>query len=174
MLKRLLRKLKNLFSPARPAQDLPGRSQPTAQYGDMVGNVKIEKPYQLDKHTAFKPGESYRVGEMIVTVHASKESMLSAIAAVDARRAAKEARLTEKAINIMLMTPEQLQELKVEEFLNANRAKDSLFKRIMGKFWNKGRTNHFVKLEAKHASIPNTPNPNSIDITIKQKVVEKV
>jgi hypothetical protein len=174
MLKRLLRKLKNLFSPAQPAQDLPGRSQPTVQYGDMVGNVKIEKPYQLDKHTAFKPGESYRVGEMVVTVHASKESMLTAIAAVDARRKAKEDRLTERSIDIMLMTPEQLQGLKVEEFLTANRAKDNLFKRIMGRFWDKGRTNHFVQLEAKHASVPNTPNTNSPDITTKQKIIEKV
>jgi hypothetical protein len=172
MLKRLLRKLKKLLRAPKP-ELYPGK-RADYYYGDKVGGVTIENHAQMVKHTEFKPGEQYRLGEAIVTVHANKESMLAAIAATEARRKAKEERLTERAIEIMLLTPEQLQELKVEDFLRANREKDNLFKRIMGRYWNKGKTNHFLQLEAKYAAPPNTVNTNHSSTKDQVKVVEKV
>ncbi len=133
MIKRLINKLKSLFKPKElPKIEKPERSKPKIKLGDKVGNVTISKQYQLDKRTDFKPGESYRVGEMIVTVHASKADMLKAIAIVDARRTAKEKRLRGRAIDIMLMTPEELEQLKIEEYLSKRLAVDKKVKRIVG------------------------------------------
>jgi hypothetical protein len=129
MLQKLKSFLKGLFKKAEQTQD--GRTKPSVRLGDKVGNVTIRHQYQLDKHTAFKPGESYRVGDAIVTVHANKESMLRAIALVDARRIEKEKKLTERGIELMLMTPEQLMELKVEDWLaSRNNQEDKLLARV--------------------------------------------
>ena len=127
MLKKLKAFLHRLIG--RPAQ-APARTKPTVNIGDKVGNVIISKQYQLDKHTPFKPGESYRVGEMIVTVHATKESMLKAIAKVEARRLAKEHRLREKAIDIMMMTPEQLMQFKVQDWLESRKRPQAWYQKL--------------------------------------------
>ena len=128
MLKKLKAFWHRLTGHKTPAQ--PTGSQPSVRYGDKVGNVTISTPAQLIKHTAFKPGESYRLGEMIVTVHATKESMLKAIAKVEARRLAKEHRLRERAIDIMMMSPEQLMQFKVHEWLEARKRPQAWYKKL--------------------------------------------
>jgi hypothetical protein len=171
MLKRLLRKLKSLFKAPKP-ELYPGK-RADHYYGHKIGGISIETHAQMVKHTEFKPGEQYRLGEAVVTVHANRESMLAAIAVVDARRKATEERLTERGIEIMLMNPEELQGLKVEEFLRDNREKGGMFKRKLGWLWNKGKTNYFVKLEAKYAPSPNTVKPNANDTKDKVMIAEK-
>jgi hypothetical protein len=137
MLRKLLNKLKGLFN--KPNHYRPGdeRSQPKVKAGDKVGGVTIGylglKPNkefsqatidnlrqsQLDKHTDFKIGESYRLGESIVTLHPNKASMLAAIAKVDAKREAKHKALRERGIDLMLMSPEELAAFKLDEWLSA-------------------------------------------------------
>lgn len=155
MLKRLLKLVSSLFKSSPPPQKGP-------QYGDRVGHVTIETAAQLIKHTKFEVGESYRLGEMVITVHANKESMLAAIAATDARRKARHAALTEKAQDIMMMTPDQLRQFKVEAWLKQNEAKIGGFRRIMGRWWSAGRSHYFVKLEAQHPpQAPEQPKEGS-------------
>lgn len=127
MLQKLKSFIKGLFSKAKPS-----RTQPTVKVGDKVGEVTILAQYQLDKHTPFKPGETYRLGEAIVTVHANKASMRAAIAATDARREAREARLKEKAIKLMLMTTDELKAYKLEEWLLKRNVKKNRVQAIMG------------------------------------------
>lgn len=131
MFKRLLNKLKSFFQKPLDIDRLKYR------LGDKDGNVTITKQYQLDKRTNFKVGESYRVGEMIVTLHANKASMLKAIAKVDARRAAKEAKLRERGIELMLMTPEELLSTKIHEWMAKRQATESKLEAIVGKFTGK-------------------------------------
>lgn len=128
MLKRFLQSLSKLFRRFTPEE-----KKSSVKYGDKVGNVTIEHPYQLIKHTEYKTGESYRVGEMIVTLHANKASMQKAIAKVDAARKAREERLTRRAEDIMLMTPDELQQFKIKEWLANRTQKHSIIQRIMGK-----------------------------------------
>lgn len=134
MLKRLLNKLKGLFGKKSPVTKDSERSKPTVGIGQMVGNVKITKQYQLDKHTAFKPGEQYRLGKGIVTVHANKASMLRAIAAVDKKREEKHAKMRERAIDLMLMSPEEFMATKVNEWLQGRKITEGRIERIVGKF----------------------------------------
>jgi hypothetical protein len=149
VLKRLLRKLRNYFGPSKPGEP---------RLGDKVGNVTIQTESQLIKHTEYKPGGSYRLGEMIVTVHATKDNMLAAIAAVDAKREAKHAALRERAIDLMLMTPKELQALKVEEWLAKGRGKHSILRN--SKLWGnvKGlfrRTDYKEAAPAQSGANPN-------------------
>lgn len=134
MLKRLWKALKSMLTLGSPKTGSP-KTASNVKAGDVVGNVTIGyiglKPSefrtkedidrmrqaQLDKHTDFKVGESYRLGEAIVTLHPNKASMLRAIAAVDAKREAKVKRLTKRAEDIMLMTPDQITELQLNEWL---------------------------------------------------------
>ena len=132
MFKKLYNRIKGLFVKPKP---IDTRSK--VKYGDKVGNVTISMPYQLIKHTEYKVGESYKVGEMIATLHDSKASMLKAIAKVDARRAAREARLRERAIEIMLMSPEEIMELKLTEWLANRQAIESRIEQIIGKWTGK-------------------------------------
>lgn len=113
-----MKKIVSLFhlSQVTPSPQ-PARSQPKVKIGDKVGNVTILAQYQLDKHTDFKVGESYRVGEMIVTLRASKAEVARIIAQVDAAREAKIARLTKRAEDIMLMSPKELEAFQLEEWL---------------------------------------------------------
>lgn len=133
----LVRKLKSLFTraPKAPAS----RTKSSVQYGDKVGNVTITQAYQLDKHVDFKVGESYKVGEAIVTLHANKASMLAAIAKVNANRKAHEAYLTKRGEDIMLMTPQELAQFKVNEWLAANNSRHSFIKGIVGTIASIGR-----------------------------------
>lgn len=132
MFNRLWNKLKGLFKKNKGPKE---RSKPNVKAGDVIGGVTIGylglKPKgemtqkdvdrlreaQLNKHTDFKVGESYRLGEMIVTLHPNKASMLAAIAAVDARREAKIKRLTRRAEDIMLMSPKELEAFQLNEWL---------------------------------------------------------
>jgi len=134
MLKKIKSLLQRFFNKPKPTLIDSNRTKSSVSIGDKVGNVTIFTQSQLDKHTAFKPGESYRIGEGIVTVHANKESMLAAIAAVNAKREAKHKVLTERGIELMLMSPEELQKLKINEWLGKrknNQSKiDSIISRV--------------------------------------------
>src|ERR1700678_386614 len=143
MLKKLLNKLKGFFSKPQP-------TPPRPKAGDKVGNITlgyegIEKDKrftidqvaalrqsQLDKHTDFKVGESYRLGGAVVTLHPNKASMLKAIAAVNAHREEKHKKLTERGVDLMLMTPEGFQKLKLDEWLEARQRLGFKTERIMG------------------------------------------
>jgi len=124
----MLKWLRNLFKPATPP---PPRTQPTVSKGDMVGNVKILTQAQLDKHTPFKVGESYRVGECIVTLRGSKAEVTKVIEYWDKKRAAKEAALRERGIELMLMSPDQLMKLKLQEWHAKRKEKGNIVQRIM-------------------------------------------
>lgn len=75
---------------------------------------------------AYKEGESYRLGECIVTLAKfgpeGKEEVAAKLAAFEAERIAKEQRLTERAEKIMLMKPEELQELMVQDWIAERKA----------------------------------------------------
>lgn len=117
MLKTFLKQLKRLFTkkPKSPADD--GRSSPYTQLGSWDGGVEIKTQSQLDKRTHFKPGETYMLGEAIVTVHATKADARRAVLMTYIKRRTKRAKLRERAIELMLMTPEQINKLNVDEWL---------------------------------------------------------
>jgi hypothetical protein len=132
MLKKLVSWAKSLFTKT-PKES----SKSTVKYGDVVGNVKIERPYQLDKHTNFKVGESYRIGEFVVTLRSSKAEVSKVLAQVEANRAAKEAKRRERAIQIMLMTPEELLQFQIYEWLDKRMKQESIHTSIIGKLTGK-------------------------------------
>jgi hypothetical protein len=133
VLKNLLKAITSFWGPKNKGTDL-NRSKPNVKIGDKIGNVTISHQYQLDKHTDFKVGESYRLGEAVVTLRASKAEVQAIIAATDKRRAEKEAKLRERAIEIMLMSPEQLKQFQLDEWLSKRRQKHSIIQGIMGAF----------------------------------------
>lgn len=143
MLKKLLKRLKGLFSKPTIAPAEYGRTQSTASIGDKVGNVTIRTQDQLNKHTPFKVGEQYMLGEAVVTLHEDKESMLKAIAIVDARREARHKELTERGIDLMMLTPEELQKLRLDEWLKKREQKHrSLKNRLLSRMWRKTTIKH--------------------------------
>jgi hypothetical protein len=135
LLKKLLGRFRRPQSPA-PAED--GRSRPTKKLGDKVGNVTIMTQAQLDKWTDFKPGESYRVGEGIVTVHACKEDMWLAIMRVEDTKFIKDIIRHERAVDLMMMSPEELEKLKIDEWIaKREKAHINLKTRLKSRFWKK-------------------------------------
>lgn len=70
---------------------------------------------------ALKAGESYRLGECIVTLATfgpeGKLEVAEKIKAIEAIRALREAELTQRAEKIMLMAPEELEQMKVNEWI---------------------------------------------------------
>jgi len=70
---------------------------------------------------AYKEGESYRLGECIVTLAKfgleGKKEVEAKLLAYEAQRVEKERQLTEKAQKIMLMSPEELKEFMVEDWI---------------------------------------------------------
>lgn len=70
---------------------------------------------------AYKEGESYRLGECIVTLAKfgpeGKQEVAAKLLAYEAQRQNKEKELTERAEKIMLMSPEELKVFMVEEWL---------------------------------------------------------
>lgn len=176
MLSKLLNKVIAFFkgskSKAMPLNsDGSIRSQPTVMLGDMVGNTRIMAQYQLDKHTQFKVGESYKVGQMIVTLRSSKAEVARIIAAVGARRATKEQALTERAIDIMMMTPEQLMDFKLTEWLSNRQHKHGVISNILGRLHPKGSYLHTIGM--KHSPLP----PSSIKdsaVSSTNLVIDKV
>lgn len=77
---------------------------------------------------ALKEGESYRLGECIVTLAKfgieGKQQVAEKIKAIEAIRALRERELTEKAEKIMLMSEEELEQFKVNEWLTNVKAKN--------------------------------------------------
>lgn len=178
MLNRLLNRIKRLFASAPYASQsyLRGgidprtglwdtnRTESNVKIGDVVGNVTIHTQSQLDKHTDFKPGESYRLGGCIVTVHADKASMLAAIAAVDKKREDKWAAKRERTIDIMMMTPQQLRELKFNEWLKERKVIDSKINGIIGFGLNKlhfWRNSYLHRIAIKQETPP--PSGKQLD-----------
>lgn len=162
MIKRLKAWLQNAF----------GRVTKRSEWAPFKGQgfLGIPTKSQVDKRTHFKPGDTYQVGEAIVTVHENKESMLAAIAATDKRRADREARLTERAVDIMLMSPEQLKQFKLDEWLAKRRTKESIVRSIMGRFLS---DSYLRKLDAKYAKPPpvgKVAQDSKATVPIKEKV----
>lgn len=70
---------------------------------------------------ALKAGDSYRLGECIVTLAqfgpAGKQEVAAKIEAINKLRELRHKELTEKAEEIMLLSPEELQRYQVEEWV---------------------------------------------------------
>lgn len=153
-------------------QNALGKATKRSEWAPFKGQGFLGIPLegQILKRTHFKPGDTYKIGEAIVTVHENKESMLAAIAATDKRRSDREARLTEKAIDIMLMTPEQLKQFKLDEWLAGRKTKESTIRSIVGKFLS---DSYLRKLEAKYAKPPplgKVAQDSKVAVPIKEKV----
>lgn len=75
---------------------------------------------------AYKEGESYRLGQCIVTLAKfgieGKQEVAAKLLAYETQRLEKERKLTEKAEKIMLMNPEELKEFMVEEWIRNRKA----------------------------------------------------
>lgn len=75
---------------------------------------------------AYKEGESYRLGECIVTLAKfgveGKQEVAAKIAYWDLMRKQKEEELTKRGQEIMLMSPEELKQLQVEEWIQQRKA----------------------------------------------------
>lgn len=132
VLKRLKTFFRRLFYPIPPAN-----KGPKFRLGDMDGNIKLEKQWQLDKRTDFKVGDSYRVGEMVVTLRSSKAEVQAIIAALDAKRAKREEKQRERAIELMLMSPEELDKLALGEWLSKRGVEEATLKELMGDTYEK-------------------------------------
>ena len=86
---------------------------------------KIKQQHKVKStKIAYKQGESYRLGQCVVTLAKfgieGKEEVAAKIAAIDKIREEKHKKYTDKAESIMLMTPEELKQFQVEEWI-ANR-----------------------------------------------------
>lgn len=75
---------------------------------------------------ALKEGESYRLGECIVTLAKfgmeGKQEVAKKIAYWDQVRKEREEKYKQKAIDIMLLNPEQLKEYQVESWIQQRKA----------------------------------------------------
>lgn len=93
-----------------------GKIKGTKQTGKV-----IEKKLSITK-IHLNEGEQYKLGEATVTLAkfgiAGKEEVAKKIAAADARRAARWEKARERAIDLMMMTPEQILELQINEWLD--------------------------------------------------------
>lgn len=86
------------------------------------------KQYKKVKITqiALKEGDSYRLGECIVTLAKfgieGKKEVAAKIAFWNQAREQKEKELTEKSIEIMLMDPKKLEQYQIEEWLKQRKS----------------------------------------------------
>ena len=90
------------------------------------------RPFTKQQHKvkatkiAYKPGESYRLGQCVVTLATfgieGKEEVRKKIEAYNALRILKHQELTERAEKIMLMNPEELKQFQIDEWLEQRRA----------------------------------------------------
>lgn len=75
---------------------------------------------------AYKEGESYRLGECIVTLAKfgpeGKQEVAAKLLAYETQRLDKERKLTERAQEIMLMGAEELKQFQVEEWIKQRKA----------------------------------------------------
>jgi len=128
MLKRLKAWAKNLYAKVRPAKSewAPFKGQ---------GAFGIPLKRQILKRTHFAPGDQYKVGEGRATVHADEASMLKALALTEYTRMRKEEKLTNRAIELMLMTPEELQQIKVNEYLEKRIQQRSYLSKLIAKLF---------------------------------------
>lgn len=146
--------------------------------GQGAFGIPLER--QIIKRTHYKPGDQYQVGEGIVTVHANKESMLTAIALVNKRREERHTALWKRAEDIMLMSPKQLQELGINEWLQKRSKAEGKIRKLLGRFYKHKESlseEHIHKLSAKYGPIPpelkNTPIDSYVPIQTMQSVKEK-
>ncbi len=97
---------------------------------------------------ALKAGDTYRLGECIVTLATfgpqGKLEVAERVKAIEALRALREAELTEKAEKIMLMSEKELEQFKVNEWLT--KVKDKNEKTLYESF---AETGSFVAVAAK-------------------------
>ena len=90
------------------------------------------RPFTKQQHKvkvtkmALKAGDSYRLGECIVTLAKfgveGKEEVRKKIEAFNALRALRHAELTERGQKIMLMSPEELKQYQVDEWIKQRKA----------------------------------------------------
>lgn len=75
---------------------------------------------------ALKAGDTYRLGECIVTLATfgieGKKEVAAKLATWDEIRRQKEQALTEKGIQIMLMSPEELHAFQIDEWMKQRKA----------------------------------------------------
>lgn len=85
-------------------------------------------------HSMLKEGDQYRLGEATVTLAKfgieGKQEVAAKIAAADARRKARMDAQTEKAIDIMLMTPEQLLDFRIGEWTEKRKKYSEAFQKF--------------------------------------------
>jgi hypothetical protein len=75
---------------------------------------------------ALKAGDSYRLGECIVTLAqfgiAGKKEVAAKIEAVNKLRELRERQLTERGQKIMLLSPEELKKFEIDEWLKQRKS----------------------------------------------------
>jgi hypothetical protein len=127
--------LNTVLSFFRKKKSPTGRSEPYMKRGAYDGNVRVLRQAQLDKRTHFRVGESYKVGEGIATLHACKEDMLMAIMRVEDKAFLKAEKMREKGIQIMLMSPEELEQFQLDEWLAKRGVKEAKVRTLFGRSW---------------------------------------
>ena len=87
--------------------------------------TKQHKKVKITK-IALKEGESYRLGECIVTLAKfgieGKKEVAEKLKHYEQLRLAKEQKLTEKGIQIMLMNPKELEQYQIDEWLKQRKS----------------------------------------------------
>lgn len=87
--------------------------------------TKQHKKVKVNKLT-LKEGESYRLGECVVTLAKfgveGKQEVAAKIEAYEQQRKEREEKYKEKGINIMLMNPEELKQFQVSEWIKQRKA----------------------------------------------------
>jgi hypothetical protein len=185
MLKKLKQLFKSLFkAPSKPQDanvELFG-SQAYVKVGDYDGKVHILSQYQLDKRTHFKPGEQYRVGEGIATVHADKSSMYMALLKTEDKYFLKVLYKTMRGEDLMMMSPQELETLRLTEWLSKRKAKEGRIKKIIGRTFGKllkgepgfgVRGNSIDSLSAKYPP-PMPEQPKKEATQVKEDIKEKI
>jgi hypothetical protein len=91
---------------------------------DLRPRTKEVQKIPITKMT-LKEGDQYRLGEAIVTLAKfgieGKQEVAKKIEAANRRRAERQARLTERGIEMMLMSEEEILELQVNEWIESRK-----------------------------------------------------
>lgn len=98
-------------------------------------------------HSLLKEGDQYKCGEATITLAKfgveGKQEVEKKIIAADERREARQKLLTERSEKIMLMSPDELQEFKVSEWLE-----------------NREKIKNLIEEFEKNPDVPPTPDAN--------------